>query len=67
MTKLPEASSSKGLPSSSYKAGFTPKKGNVAEPGFTGVMPEIGDIKTDPVSVCHQVSITSHLPLPTIL
>ena len=44
MTKLPEASSSKGLPSSSYKAGFTPKKGNVAEPGFTGVMPEIGDI-----------------------
>jgi len=36
---------------------LTPKNGKVAEPGFTGVMPAIGEIKTDPVSVCHQVSM----------
>ena len=46
---------------------MTPKKGRVAEPGFVGVTPDIGDISTEPVSVCHHVSMISHLSLPTTL
>ena len=44
--------------------GSTPKKGRVAEPGFFGVIPAIGLIRTEPVSVCHQVSTTSQLDFP---
>ena len=36
-----------------------------AEPGFVGVMPAMGEIRTEPVSVCHHVSITSQDLLPT--
>src|SRR5580693_3352922 len=34
----------------------TPGSGNVAEPGFVGVAPGKGEIRMEPVSVCHQVS-----------
>ena len=54
------------FPLSSYRDGLIPKKGRVAEPGLVGVTPAIGDIRIDPVSVCHQVSMTSHELLPTI-
>ena len=67
MTKFPELLPSKDFPVSSYKAAFTPKNGSVADPGFVGVIPAIGQIKTEPVSVCHHVSITSHLDFPTTL
>ena len=57
MIRLPEFSPFRNEPSSSTSSGLTPKKGRVAEPGFTGVMPAIGEINADPVSVCHHVSI----------
>ena len=34
---------------------------------LVGVIPDIGEIRTDPVSVCHHVSTISQLELPTIL
>ena len=64
---MPELTPFNELPFSSYKAGLTPKKGRVAEPGLVGVIPDIGEIRTDPVSVCHHVSTISQLELPTIL
>src|SRR5271163_3566989 len=33
-----------------------PGSGRVAEPGFVGVAPGRGEIRIEPVSVCHQVS-----------
>src|SRR5580700_9637986 len=35
---------------------ITPGSGNVAEPGLVGVAPGSGEIRIEPVSVCHQVS-----------
>src|SRR5271165_3581473 len=35
---------------------ITPGSGSVAEPGFVGVAPGSGEIRIEPVSVCHQVS-----------
>ena len=66
MQRLPFASPSRIVPLTSTIDGSMPKKGNVAEPGFFGVIPAIGLIRTDPVSVCHHVSTTSHLDLPTL-
>ena len=55
------------MPSSDNKTGWTPKKGNVAEPGLVGVAPGNGEIRIPPVSVCHQVSTIGQLPFPTML
>src|SRR5271156_2335545 len=44
----------------------TPGSGLVAHPGFVGVAPGSGEIKIEPVSVCHQVSTIGHFPLPII-
>ena len=41
-----------------------PGNGNVAEPGFNGVMPGSGEIRICPVSVCHQVSTTGQRSPP---
>ena len=65
MIRFPEFSPSKTLPFSSTSSGLTPKNGKVAEPGLTGVTPAIGEIKTDPVSVCHHVSMIWHEAFPT--
>ena len=65
MHRLPLASPSSVVPSASTKDGMTPKNGRVADPGFVGVTPAMGLIRTEPVSVCHQVSTTSHEELPT--
>ena len=54
------------LPASSSKIGSIPKKGNVAEPGFSGIAPGKGEINMPPVSVCHQVSTIGHLLEPII-
>ena len=63
ITKFPDAGPLNVFPFSSYNAGLTPKNGSVADPGFAGVIPEIGDIKTEPVSVCHHVSTISHFDI----
>ena len=44
---------------------MNPGSGNVAEPGFNGVMGK-GDTKNVPVSVCHQVSMIGSLPAPKV-
>lgn len=41
-TRCPTAGPSNSLPSSSTTAGSTPKKGKVADPGFSGVAPGRG-------------------------
>ena len=51
----------------SRRAGFTPKNGKVAEPGFKSVTPGNGVIIMDPVSVCHQVSTIGQRPSPMTL
>ena len=66
MQRLPFALPSSLFPLLFTMEGFTPKNGSVAEPGFFAITPAIGDIKTEPVSVCHQVSTNSHLLLPTL-
>src|SRR5438132_4731105 len=53
-----------GLPLSSTTSATTPGRGRVADPGFAGVAPGIGEIMMLPVSVCHHVSTIGHLPLP---
>jgi hypothetical protein len=53
------------LPRSSTQPARTPKNGNVAEPGFSGVAPGSGVIRMPPVSVCHQVSTIGQRPSPT--
>ena len=62
--KFPSHSPNNSLPSLSTMIGLTPKKGRVAEPGLSGVVPAMGAINIPPVSVCHQVSITGHSLLP---
>ena len=52
------------FPSLSSNAGSIPGKGNVAEPGFVGTHPGIGDINIPPVSVCHHVSTIGHFSFP---
>ena len=49
----------------STSEGLTPKNGKVADPGFLVVIPAIGLISTEPVSVCHHVSTTSQFDFPT--
>ena len=41
-----------------------PGIGLVAEPGLVAVIPGSGAIMIEPVSVCHQVSMTGALPPP---
>ena len=65
MHKFPLPSPIISLPSLSTREGLTPKNGKVADPGFLAVMPAIGLINTEPVSVCHQVSTTSQFDFPT--
>ena len=65
MTRLPVDAPSRTLPLSSTKAGWTPKKGRVAEPGLSLVAPGSGVIMMPPVSVCHQVSTMGQRPSPT--
>src|SRR5579884_2493114 len=45
--------------------GTTPGSGSVAEPGFVGVAPGSGEIRIEPVSVCHQVSTIGQRCFPT--
>ena len=52
-------------PFSSTSAGFTPKNGRVAEPGFCAIAPGRGVMRMPPVSVCHQVSTMGQRPSPT--
>jgi hypothetical protein len=56
--------SDSSLPSSSTRAALTPGRGQVADPGFVGVMPGNGEIMMAPVSVCHQVSTIGQRPPP---
>ena len=42
---------------------FTPGNGRVPDPGFSGTEGK-GVIINIPVSVCHQVSMMGHFPLP---
>ena len=66
MQRTPSASPSSSLPlSGSRMAGSTPKKGSVAEPGFSAQAPGRGVIMWPPVSVCHHVSTIGQLPSPT--
>ena len=66
MTRLPDASVSSMIrPSASSRAGCTPRKGNVAEPGFRSVAPGSGEIMMPPVSVCHHVSTIGQRRSPT--
>ena len=46
-------------------SGCTPKKGRVAEPGFSAVAPGSGVMRMPPVSVCHHVSTMGQRPSPT--
>ena len=39
----------------------------MADPGFVGTHPGIGDIKIPPVSVCHHVSTIGHCSFPMTL
>src|SRR5918993_3804013 len=52
------------FPEESTSSARTPGNGTVAEPGFVTVTPGSGVIMIAPVSVCHHVSTTGHLPLP---
>src|SRR4051812_13457793 len=52
------------LPFSSTNNGCTPGIGNVAQPGFAGVIPARLDINIPPVSVCHHVSTIGHFFFP---
>src|SRR3954468_4852314 len=52
------------LPFSSKISVAIPGSGFVAEPGFVGVAPGIGEIIVQPVSVCHQVSMIGQRSLP---
>jgi len=65
MQRLPVVAPSSTFPSVSTTTGFTPKKGRVAEPGFSAVAPGSGEIRMPPVSVCHQVSTIGQRPSPT--
>src|SRR5258706_9615042 len=51
-------------PASSTTSAPMPGRGNVADPGLVVVAPGNGLIMIPPVSVCHQVSTTGHVPPP---
>src|SRR3954470_2229154 len=55
------------FPFSSKISVATPGSGFVAEPGFVGVAPGIGEIMVQPVSVCHQVSTMGQRSFPITL
>jgi hypothetical protein len=66
MTRAPSPGPRSGCPRRrSTRAGTTPKKGRVAEPGLSGVAPGSGVIRWPPVSVCHQVSTMGQRSSPT--
>ncbi len=67
MQRLPSHAPSRVLPSASTTMGCTPKKGRVAEPGFSLVAPGRGVMRMPPVSVCHQVSTMGQRESPTTL
>src|SRR6185437_5606879 len=56
ITSRPPCPSGTGSPDLVTTSGIIPKNGRVAEPGFVGTAPGIGEIMIDPVSVCHHVS-----------
>ena len=53
-------------PSAERRTASIPRNGSVADPGLAGIAPGRGLIIMPPVSVCHQVSTTEHLPSPTV-
>src|SRR5687767_5678061 len=55
------------LPASSTTSAATPGNGRVADPGFAGVAPGMGEIMMPPVSVCHHVSTMGRRSLPMTL
>src|SRR5918996_6099230 len=61
MTRYPACA---GSPLSLTTSALMPGNGKVAEPGLVTVTPGSGVIMMAPVSVCHHVSTTGHLPLP---
>src|SRR3546814_8195314 len=66
ITKKPPRPEATSLPASSTTPVYIPGKGNVHEPGFSGVAPGSGVRIWPPVSVCHQVSTIGQRPLPTL-
>src|SRR5579875_477592 len=56
------------LPCSLRTSASIPGSGNVADPGFRATSPNFvdGEIMIPPVSVCHHVSTTGHLPPPIL-
>src|SRR6478609_11581451 len=59
---------STGLPSlSSTTSAEIPGKGRVADPGFVDTIPGSGEIRIEPVSVCHHVSTIGQRSPPTTL
>ena len=62
---MPEVAPSRMAPLSSTSAGWQPKKGRVADPGFSLVAPGSGEMRMPPVSVCHQVSTIGQRSSPT--
>src|SRR6185312_6688172 len=67
MAKTPSPAPLISCPSGVSMTGFTPKNGNVADPGLGSIAPGIGEIIIPPVSVCHQVSTRGHWLSPTVL
>src|SRR5271169_2396180 len=55
-----------GLPFRSTTSTTMPGNGRVADPGFVGTTPGIGEIIIAPVSVCHQVSTIGQRPPPIL-
>src|ERR671918_121865 len=71
ITKYPFLLEATELPSfSSTMSIYIPGNGNVAEPGFIGILSSISVqalIIIPPVSVCHQVSIIGQFSFPIVL
>ena len=67
ITSQPPWCAPTGFPFSSTTSAATPGNGFVAEPGFRVSAPGRGVIRIIPVSVCHHVSTTGHLPPPIAL
>ena len=75
MTRIPSAAPSNTFPVLSKISKKIPGRGFVAEPGFktaglvargsSWLYTDSAEINIPPVSVCHQVSTTGHLPSPT--
>src|SRR5271168_1896825 len=64
MVKYPVSPGPTGSPFMLTTFAITPGSGRVAEPGFVGVAPGSGEIRIEPVSVCHQVSTMGQRFLP---